>query len=277
MHIITHIEALRTWRNTVDSVALIPTMGDLHAGHIRLITEARKYTSHIVVSIFVNRLQFGQSEDFEQYPRTLVQDIEKLKEVGVSLVFAPDESTLYPHTIQQYYVIPPAIQHALCGAVRPEYFRGVATIVSKLFNIVQPQFAVFGKKDFQQLFIIKNMVDDLNFPITVLAVETERAADGLALSSRNTCLSVKERTEAPQLYQYLCAMQLAIQEGERNYIRLARETHIQLTQRGWQVDYIAIRSRHTLQAASPTDQQLIILVAACLGKTRLVDNMEFDI
>ena len=277
MHIVTTLEELRIWRKTVDLIALVPTMGNLHEGHMKLIEEAKKYTPHIVVSIFVNRLQFGQGEDFTQYPRTLAADAEKLKQVGASLIFAPDETTLYPRMIQQYKVDPPALQHELCGAFRPGHFTGVATIVTKLFNITQPQFAVFGKKDFQQLFIIKNLVDALNFPITILSVDTGRTEDGLALSSRNNYLSVSERAEAPRLYQHLQAIAAHIHHGERDYIRLVKEVRTDLTQRGWQVDYIEIRCRNTLQPASNHDTQLVILIAARLGNTRLIDNIECDI
>jgi pantoate--beta-alanine ligase len=252
-------------------------MGNLHEGHIKLVEEAKKYTPHVVVSIFVNRLQFGQGEDFEHYPRTLTADAEKLKQVGVSLIFAPDEKTLYPQVAQQYHVDPPALQNALCGAFRPGHFRGVATVVTKLFNITQPQFAVFGKKDFQQLFIIKSLVEELNFPITILSVETGRAEDGLALSSRNTYLSPSERAEAPRLYQHLQAMYARIQAGDQDYTLLQEEVCTELTQRGWQVDYIDIRCRYTLQPARPNDKQLVILIAARLGNTRLIDNIECDI
>jgi pantoate--beta-alanine ligase len=252
-------------------------MGNLHAGHISLVTEAKKHASHVVVSIFVNRLQFGQGEDFEHYPRTFTADAEKLKQAGASLIFAPDEKTLYPHLTQHYYVDPPALQNELCGAFRPGHFRGVATVVTKLFNIVQPQFAAFGKKDFQQLFIITRMVEDLNFPITILPIETGRAEDGLALSSRNSYLTAAERAKAPQLYQHLRAMQQAIAQGTRDYEQLTQTVQLQLTQQGWQVDYVAVRCQHTLQPARVNDRQLVILIAARLGTTRLIDNIECNI
>lgn len=277
MQILTTIEELSAWRKTVDVVALVTTMGNLHEGHLRLIAEARKQTPNVIVSIFVNRLQFGQGEDFDQYPRTFAADAEKLMHAGVSAIFAPAEKELYPRIIQQYKVDPPAIQDELCGAFRPGHFKGVATVVAKLFNLVQPQFACFGKKDFQQLFIIRSMVEDLNFPLTVIPVDTGRAGDGLALSSRNGYLSLTERAEAPRLYQHLSSMQESILAGERDYGKLENAVRTDLTQRGWEVDYVEVRCRHTLKPASASEKHLVILIAARIGKTRLIDNIEFDL
>ena len=185
MQIIHSIEALRQWRKSAGTVAFVPTMGNLHEGHLALVREAKKRADNVVVSIFVNRLQFGQGEDFDQYPRTLQQDADKLKGEGVAVVFAPDEKALYPRVAQRYNVEPPNLQNELCGKFRPGHFRGVATVVSKLFNIVEPQLACFGKKDYQQLAVIQGFVEDLNVNIEIVPVDTGRAPDGLALSSRN--------------------------------------------------------------------------------------------
>jgi pantoate--beta-alanine ligase len=277
VNIISSIDELRAWRKTIGTLAFVPTMGNLHEGHLRLIEEAKKLAPDVLVSIFVNRLQFGQGEDFDQYPRTLTQDAEKLAQVGVETIFAPTEQTLYPNVIQQYKVDPPALQDELCGAFRPGHFRGVATVVAKLFNLVQPNYACFGKKDFQQLFIIHSMVKDLNFPIEIQSVDTGRAPDGLALSSRNAYLSPTERAEAPRLYQHLNQMRTAILAGENDYGKLQQTVHSNLTQRGWQVDYVEIRCKNTLKPASASDKTLVILIAARQGKTRLIDNIELNI
>lgn len=274
MQIIHNIEELRAWRKSAGSVSLVPTMGNLHAGHLQLVHEAKKHADHVVVSIFVNRLQFGQGEDFDRYPRTFDADIAQLKQAGVAVVFAPDEQTLYPRVVQQYKVEPPAIQDELCGAFRPGHFCGVATVVCKLFNIVQADFACFGKKDYQQLFIIKSMVDDLNIPITIIDVDTGRAEDGLALSSRNGYLSAEHRAEAPRLYWHLSSMKNHIVNGERDYAKLAQNAHDDLKKRGWLIDYIETRNAINLKPAAHTDHQLVILIAARLGNTRLIDNIE---
>ncbi|SMC28545.1 pantoate--beta-alanine ligase [Andreprevotia lacus DSM 23236] len=276
MQIIHTISELRAWRKTAGRVAFVPTMGNLHAGHMALIREARQHADRVVVSIFVNRLQFGQGEDFDRYPRTLEQDAQLIAaECPEAVVFAPDERELYPHVIQQYKVEPPAIQDELCGAFRPGHFRGVATVVTKLFNCVQPDVACFGKKDYQQLFVIQSMVEELNMPITIIPVDTGRAADGLALSSRNGYLSEAERAEAPRIYHHLTRMRDAILAGERDFARLADETIADLKQRGWgDVDYVETRNARTLKPAVHTDHELVILVAARLGKTRLIDNLE---
>lgn len=277
MQILHTIKDLRAWRKTVGSVAFVPTMGNLHAGHMALVREAKKHADHVVVSIFVNRLQFGQGEDFDCYPRTLEADAALLEKEGAEIIFAPDEKELYPHVVQQYKVTPPAIQDELCGAFRPGHFGGVASVVAKLFNIVQADVACFGKKDYQQLFIIKSMVDDLNIPIEIVSVDTGRAEDGLALSSRNGYLSAVERAEAPRLYQHLSRMKTAIEKGERDYAKLCEETQTDLTPRGWQVDYVEVRNAGNLKPATHTDHDLVILIAARIGHTRLIDNIEIKI
>ncbi|WP_047393553.1 pantoate--beta-alanine ligase [Chitinibacter sp. ZOR0017] len=279
MKIIHTIAELREWRKTVGTVAFVPTMGNLHAGHMALIQEARRQAAHTVVSIFVNRLQFGQGEDFERYPRTLEADAALITvNGGVDVIFAPDEKELYPNVIQQYQVNPPAIADELCGAFRPGHFRGVATVVSKLFNIVEADVACFGKKDYQQLAVIQGMVNDLNMPIRIVPVDTGRAEDGLALSSRNGYLNEAQRAEAPRLYYHLSRMKRAIEAGERDYSKLAIETVADLRVRGWhEIDYVETRNAISLKPAAAGDKQLVILIAARLGTTRLIDNIEVQL
>lgn len=277
MQIIHSIEALRQWRKTVGSVAFVPTMGNLHAGHLSLVQRAKQEAEHVVVSIFVNRLQFGQGEDFDQYPRTLEQDAAKLRDAGVAVLFAPDERELYPNVSQQYQVEPPHLQNELCGVFRPGHFRGVATVVAKLFNIVQADVACFGKKDYQQLVIIQGMVADLNMPIRIVPVDTGRADDGLALSSRNQYLSADERAEAPRLYQQLTWIADEIRAGNQAYSELENAAKDVLISHGWQVDYVEIRSASSLHVARLGDKKLVVLAAARLGSTRLIDNLEIEL
>lgn len=274
MKIIHTINELRAWRKTVGKVAFVPTMGNLHEGHLALVAQAQREAENVVVSIFVNRLQFGQGEDFAQYPRTLEQDAAKLRDVGVAVLFAPDERELYPRVAQQYQVEPPHLQNELCGAFRPHHFRGVATVVCKLFNIVQADVACFGKKDYQQLTIIQGMVADLNVPIQIVPVDTGRAADGLALSSRNQYLNEKERAEAPRLYQQLQWISDEIRAGNHDYAALENAAVQVLLAHGWVVDYVSIREAGSLNVARLGDKHLVVLAAARLGKTRLIDNLE---
>ena len=277
MQIIRTIEEIRQWRRSHDSVAFVPTMGNLHAGHLALVAQAKQAERHTVVSIFVNRLQFGQGEDFGRYPRTLEADAEKLRAAGVDALFVPDEAELYPRVAQQYQVEPPNLQNELCGAFRPGHFRGVATVVCKLFNIVQPDTACFGKKDYQQLVVIQGMVDDLNIPVRIIPVDTGRATDGLALSSRNQYLKPEERAEAPQLYRSLQAVADTVRGGSRDYAALEEQARRGLASRGWQVDYTEIRAAGSLNTARVGDKQLVVLGAARLGGTRLIDNIEFSL
>ena len=277
MQIIRTIEDMRQWRRSRDSVAFVPTMGNLHAGHLALVAQAKQAERHTVVSIFVNRLQFGQGEDFGRYPRTLEADAEKLRAAGVDALFVPDEAELYPRVAQQYQVEPPNLQNELCGAFRPGHFRGVATVVCKLFNIVQPDTACFGKKDYQQLVVIQGMVDDLNIPVRIIPVDTGRATDGLALSSRNQYLKPEERAEAPQLYRSLQAVADTVRGGSRDYAALEEQARRGLASRGWQVDYIEIRAAGSLNTARVGDKHLVVLGAARLGGTRLIDNIEFSL
>lgn len=274
MKIIHTIQELRDWRREAGSVAFVPTMGNLHEGHLALVREAAKRADQVVVSIFVNRLQFGQGEDFDRYPRTLEQDAAKLAGEGVAVLFAPSEQELYPNVAQQYNVEPPNLQNELCGAFRPGHFRGVATVVAKLFNIVEPDYACFGKKDYQQLVILQGMTADLNFRVEIVPVDIGRAADGLALSSRNQYLSEAERKQAPQLYRELQAVARAVENGNRDYAALEQQAAANLKQAGWQVDYVEIRHAGNLQVAHVGDSELVVLAAARLGNTRLIDNIE---
>ncbi|WP_442496599.1 pantoate--beta-alanine ligase [Neisseria meningitidis] len=274
MQIIHTVRELRAWRKNVGTVAFVPTMGNLHEGHLALVREAKKRAGNVVVSIFVNRLQFGQGEDFDKYPRTLQQDADKLEAEGVAVIFAPDEKELYPNVEQRYNVEPPHLQNELCGKFRPGHFRGVATVVSKLFNIVLPDVACFGKKDYQQLAVIKGLTEDLNFDIEIVPVDTGRAADGLALSSRNRYLSVEERAEAPRLYRELKAVAESLKQGGLDYAGLEKRAAQSLTEHGWTVDYVEIRHAGTLEVARTGDRKLVVLAAARLGTTRLIDNVE---
>lgn len=277
MQIIHTVRELRAWRKNAGTVAFVPTMGNLHEGHLALVREAKKRADSVVVSIFVNRLQFGQGEDFDKYPRTLQQDADKLEAEGVAVIFAPDEKELYPNVEQRYNVEPPNLQNELCGKFRPGHFRGVATVVSKLFNIVVPDVACFGKKDYQQLAIIKGFVEDLNFNIDIVPVDTGRAPDGLALSSRNQYLSEAERAEAPRLYRELKAVAESLAQGSLDYTGLEKRAVQSLTEHGWTVDYVEIRHAGTLEVARTGDRKLVVLAAARLGATRLIDNVEIKL
>lgn len=273
MQVIPGIAALRHRLAPHRNLSFVPTMGNLHAGHLDLVRIAREHGSPVVVSIFVNPLQFGPAEDFGSYPRTLQQDLEQLEALAVDVVFTPDQNELYP-VPQQVMVEPPPESHILEGEFRPGFFRGVATVVLKLFNIVQPRYAVFGKKDYQQLFVVKEMVRQLDLPIRVVAGETVRAPDGLALSSRNAYLSPGERAEAPRLYGVLLHIKQALESGERDLRGIKAKAKKMLDSRGWKVDYVALHQRATLAPAGPDDRELVVLAAARLGSTRLIDNIE---
>ncbi|MEW6561891.1 MAG: pantoate--beta-alanine ligase [Pseudomonadota bacterium] len=275
MEIISSVAALRARLQREPRIALVPTMGNLHEGHLDLVRIARQHADCVVVSIFVNPLQFGANEDFGKYPRTLQADCEKLARVGAQVVFAPSEADLYP-VPQTVTVEPPPVAAELCGAFRPGHFRGVATVVLKLFNIVQPHVAVFGKKDYQQLYVIRQMTEQLNVPVTIVGGETVRATDGLALSSRNQYLSAVERSEAIRLYRILESIRQAVGQGARNFAALEAEAMSALQAHGWQVDYVAIRSRATLMPPQSDETALVVLGAARLGQTRLIDNLEID-
>jgi pantoate--beta-alanine ligase len=258
-----------------DRLAFVPTMGNLHAGHLALARQAREAGTPVVASIFVNPLQFGQGEDFQRYPRSLDADCAQLASVGTDIVFAPDVAEMYPEP--QTFQVQPPLADALCGAHRPGHFQGVCTVVLKLFNLVRPRYAVFGKKDYQQLFLIRAMVRQFNLPIEILAGETERAEDGLALSSRNGYLTPDERAEAPRLYAILHDISEALQSGQRDLPLLETAGRRQLERHGWQVDYVAIRDQASLLSPAPQARALVVLAAARLGNTRLIDNLEVDL
>ena len=276
MQIHSSIPDLRAALTNCGRIVFVPTMGNLHAGHISLMQQARAFGDTVVASIFVNRLQFGPSEDFDKYPRTFEADCAKLREAGVDVLFAPTETDLYPEP-QQYQVDPPEIQNQLEGEFRPGHFRGVATVVLKLFNIVQPQVAVFGKKDYQQLMVLRNMTRQLALPIEIIGGETVRADDGLALSSRNGYLTPAERAEAPRLSRTLNEIRLAVLGGERDFAKLEQKAATQLDAHGWQTDYVALRRQSDLQSPQPGDRQLVVLAASRLGTPRLIDNLEISI
>ena len=274
MQIHPTIAGLRAALAGASRVAFVPTMGNLHDGHLDLMREARQHADVVVASIFVNRLQFGPREDFDKYPRTFEQDCAKLTEAGVDHLFAPDEQEMYP-TPQRYHVVPDAAHtDILEGAVRPGHFGGVATVVLKLFNIVRPQVALFGKKDYQQLMVLSNMVRELALPIEIIPGETIRADDGLALSSRNGYLSAAERAEAPRLNRQLVSIRERVRAGERNFLRLETEAMAELAAHGWHPDYVTVRRRSDLQPPAGDDAALVVLAAARLGTTRLIDNLE---
>ncbi|MFH1043804.1 MAG: pantoate--beta-alanine ligase [Pseudomonadota bacterium] len=273
MDIVTSVMALRERLKREPNNVFVPTMGNLHEGHIELIRIAKPKAACTVVSIFVNRLQFGPKEDFERYPRTFQTDCDKLRNAGVNVVFAPDENEIYPEP-QTYVVEPSDLQHILDGAFRPGHFRGVATAVLKLFNMVMPHAAIFGKKDYQQYLVLRDMVRQLALPVEIIPAETVRAADGLALSSRNGYLTPAERAEAPRLYQLLGNSRERITQGERNFQRIELETMALLSQNGWAPQYVSVRRRADLQAPTAPDRELVVLATAYLGKTRLIDNIE---
>jgi pantoate--beta-alanine ligase len=266
MKIVTDIPRLRGVLAGTEPVAFVPTMGNLHAGHVSLVRLARTLAPTVVVSIFVNRLQFAPHEDFDRYPRTFERDCALLEAEGVRLVFAPDETVLYPEP-QAYIVRPPLMANELEGHFRPGFFHGVATVVLKLFNCVRPAFAVFGKKDYQQLMVVRGMVRQLDVPVEIVAGDTVREPDGLAMSSRNGYLSAAERAEAPRLYRVL----KEVASG-----RLSTQDAMQaLEAGGWKPDYVEVRRRTDLAPAGPGDKERVVLGAARLGATRLIDNVEF--
>ncbi len=274
MQIHDTIAGLRTALAGAGRIVFVPTMGNLHEGHIALMRQARAHGDTLVSSLFVNRLQFGPKEDFDTYPRTFEADCEKMAAAGGAHLFAPDEREMYP-TPQAYHVQPAATQaDILEGEFRPGFFRGVATVVLKLFSIVQPQAALFGKKDYQQLMVIRNMVREFALPIDIIPGETVRAADGLALSSRNGYLSAQERAEAPRLYRVLERIRKDIQAGEPDVARLEQGAMAELRASGWIPQYVAVRKQVDLQLPAAHDSGLVVLGAALLGSTRLIDNLE---
>ncbi len=275
MQVVHTAAALRAALVGQTGTAFVPTMGNLHAGHVSLVELAKQHGQPVVASIFVNPLQFGAGEDFERYPRTLDADCDMLAAAGCDLVFAPDVAELYP-VAQAFTVQPPeSLANDLCGAFRPGHFAGVATVVLKLFNLVQPRVAVFGKKDFQQLHVIRALVAQFNLPVEIVAGDTLRDADGLAMSSRNGYLSGAERIQATQLVRALADVKAAVGGGAHDAEALCASAARHLKMAGWRVDYIALRDADTLQAPTPASRHLVVLGAAWLGSTRLIDNLDF--
>lgn len=266
---------VNTWRRNGETVAFVPTMGNLHQGHITLVEQAKLKADRIVVSIFVNPMQFGKNEDLDAYPRTLTADSNALIGAGADLLFTPTPDTIYPKGLdQQTYVEVPEIGDELCGTSRPGHFRGVATIVNKLFNIVQPDMALFGNKDFQQLLVIKTMVEDLSLPIEIIGVETIREESGLAMSSRNGYLTADEKDRAAALKKALDAMALGIQQGQA-ISSVTQKANQSLKAAGFTPDYLEVRSASTLKQPQDSDKELVIVAAAYMGKARLIDNLTF--
>ncbi len=270
------------WQRSGLRVGFVPTMGNLHAGHLSLVREARSRADRVVASIFVNPLQFGAGEDFASYPRTLERDAEMLREAGCDLLFAPTEAEVYPHgRDDQTFVEVPGLSEQLCGASRPGHFRGVATVVLKLFNMVQPEVAIFGEKDFQQLLVIRRLVEELDLPIEVIGAPTQREPDGLAMSSRNGYLNAEERAIAPRLRAALLAAAGRLIEGV-GCAEVERETLSALAAAGFTPDYVSVRRRLDLlppglERRAAEDRALIILAAARLGRARLIDNLACDL
>ena len=281
MKIISDIQDLRDQLRGQNRAVFVPTMGNLHEGHLSLMRLARQHGDPVIASIFVNRLQFGPNEDFDKYPRTFEADVEKLEKEGVYVLFAPTEKDLYPEP-QEYRVEPPEnLGKILEGEFRPGFFQGVCTVVLKLFSCVQPKVAVFGKKDYQQLMVIRQMCRQLALPVDIVPAETVRAEDGLALSSRNGYLSTEERSEAVQLIQTLKEIQEKVLQGKltsADILKIEKDACAKLSARGWTPDYISVRKRNDLLSANDADlssnEPLVVLAAAKLGKTRLIDNLE---
>ncbi|WP_439107264.1 pantoate--beta-alanine ligase [Congregibacter sp.] len=270
--------ALQRHRLARESIAFVPTMGNLHEGHLELVRRAKQQGDIVVVSIFVNPMQFGANEDLDAYPRTLSADREKLFSEGVNYLFVPSEEDIYPDGLSAQTVVRvPDLSETLCGSNRPGHFDGVSTVVSKLFNMVQPQFALFGEKDFQQLSIIRKMVEDLSLPIDIIGVPTVRADDGLALSSRNHYLTLPQRDVAPLLHKTLLDCRDAIACGFDNFLQIESHARMQLLQAGFAPDYFAIRDARTLQAVGESTEEIAILAAARLGGTRLIDNVRLTL
>jgi pantoate--beta-alanine ligase len=266
---------LRHWRRADESIAFVPTMGNLHAGHIDLVNRARTLATRTVVSIFVNPLQFGPQEDYASYPRMLQQDQERLQAAGADILFAPEVHAIYPQSPQATTRVQvPGLSDILCGSFRPGHFEGVATVVAKLFNLVLPDVAVFGKKDYQQWRLIERMARDLAFPVSIIGAPTVREPDGLAMSSRNQYLKPQERELAPAVYTCLVNIRNEVIQGNRNFAVLEAEGMLKLEKLGFKPQYVEIRTATDLARPKPEEQELVVLAAAYLGKTRLIDNLE---
>jgi pantoate--beta-alanine ligase len=277
MKLIDNVAELRKELEGRKSIGFVPTLGNLHEGHIKIVDIAKQHAKFSVVSVFVNRLQFDPGGDFDRYPRTLMEDCAKLDVAGVDIVFAPDEKELYPSP-QVVFVEPSPMAVMLEGEHRPGHFRGVTTVVLKLLNIVEPDVVVFGKKDYQQLAILSAMVEQLNVPVKVIGGETIRAEDGLALSSRNSYLTPAQRIEAPRLQRHLSRIKFEIEKNKQdNFKQLENLAMEDLQLHGWKPDYVSVRNRHTLNLPNPDDKELVVLAAVWLGNTRLIDNLEISL
>ena len=271
-------ELIGDWKRSGLSVGFVPTMGNLHDGHLKLVKRAKAHNDKVIVSIFVNPMQFGKNEDLDAYPRTIEQDKAKLVAEGTDAVFLPSVADMYPAGLDaQTFVEVPGISDVLCGASRPGHFRGVATVVSKLFNMVQPDDAFFGEKDFQQLAVIRTMARDLSMAVTIHGIPTEREASGLAMSSRNGYLSKEEKATASEIYQAMQRMKVAIEKGNKNFDELEASTVANLEEKGFRNDYVKVVNASTFMPASATDTHLVIVVALFMGKTRLIDNIQVHV
>lgn len=267
-------EHIAEWRQNGEHVALVATMGSLHAGHLALVELAREHAERVVVSIFVNPTQFGESEDFDEYPRTLELDKRRLKTTAADLIFAPDVATVYPFGIERATTVSvPGLTENFCGASRPGHFDGVTTVVARLFALVQPDVAVFGQKDYQQQLVLRRMVEDMSLPVTIITGETIREDDGLALSSRNSYLTEEERAKAPLLYEVLNSIGEELQNGRRDFSELEKVANQKLADAGFEVEYFAIRRAQNLEIPDRDCDELVVLAAARLGAARLIDNV----
>lgn len=282
MELITERDELRQqlddWRQHGDHIAIVPTMGNLHVGHASLVELAREHAERVVVTVFVNPRQFGESEDFEEYPRTLERDTLRLRKVGADVLFVPDVDTVYPFGVDNATTVTvPGLSENFCGSFRPGHFEGVTSVVARLFALVQPEVAVFGQKDYQQQIVIRRMADDLNLPVNILVAPTIRDDDGLALSSRNQYLTDEEKTVAPELFRSLTRVGEQLQAGQRNFDELEQEAIAVLEAAGFEPDYFAIRRALDLSTPDRDCDELVVLVAAHLGKARLIDNIVVSI
>ena len=279
MQVVDSIASLRElitqWKRSGQTVGFVPTMGNLHDGHLKLVKRAKAHNDRVIVSIFVNPMQFGANEDLDAYPRTIEEDKAKLIADGADAVFLPSVSDMYPAGLDvQTYVEVPGISDVLCGASRPGHFRGVATVVSKLFNMVQPDDAFFGEKDYQQLQVIRTMVRDLSMAVKVHGVPTEREESGLAMSSRNGYLTAEEKATASLIYKAMQQMKTAIDEGNTDFLAIENAAVSELEQHGFKNDYVKVVNAQTFMPAMPNDAHIVIVVALFMGKTRLIDNLQ---
>ena len=267
-------EQIREWRHHDEHIALVPTLGNLHAGHISLVEKARQHAERVVVSVYINPTQFGEDEDFDDYPRTLERDTRRLKQIGADALFVPADETVYPfgHDCATVVAVP-GLTENFCGASRPGHFDAVTTVVARLFALVQPDVAVFGQKDYQQQLVIRYMAEDLGLPIRIICSETIREDDGLAMSSRNQYLADEDRAAAPQLYEVLSNIGSALQSGERDFEKLEKSAIKRLEKAGFKIDYVAVRRAQNLATPDRDCDELVVLAAVHLGKARLIDNV----